>query len=559
MRTVSPLRLAALLTAAAAIMATGVVQPVLGQGGRAVSIAASSTGSLRDWDARLVRMEREGSLARTDARDDAMAPGYRHERLAQRHAGVPVFGAGVVRSSRDGSTTSLLGLLYDGIELDVEPALTATAALAAAARAIGTPPAGVVRPDLVVLPREDGSFALAWRVSYFTGADLPVVFVNARSGLVERRYSNLQRQAAVGRGRGVLGDEKKISTKASSGAYFADDQLRPPRLLTLDLRGDLWRAVALLTGTETVAPSDVAADTDNDWTDTACVDAHVHLGWTYDYWFKRMGWRGLDDRDAPMRAIVHPVKRQDMLTVPDEVFALMFINAFWAGDAGADGRGFMVFGEGMIPGYYLTGSGQYLDFVAGGLDVVAHELAHGVTDNTSNLIYMGESGALNESFSDIMGTAVEFYFQASGNGLARADYVIGEDIARPYGPGSRAGFRSLADPAAFGDPDHYSLRYRGEEDGGGVHTNSGIPNHAFYLAVEGGRNRVSGLSVQGVGAANREQIEKAFFRAFVHMLPSSATFSDARQATIQSARELYGAGSGAERAIAEAWTAVGVF
>ena len=103
----------------------------------------------------------------------------------------------------------------------------------------------------------------------------------------------------------------------------------------------------------------------------------------------------------------------------------------------------------------------------------------------------------------------------------------------------------MVNPSVFGDPDHYSIRYTGPEDDGGVHINSGIPNQAFYLAVEGGRNRISGITVQGVGAANREQIERAFYRAFVFLLPASANFSTARAATIQAARDLYGANSAA--------------
>jgi thermolysin len=110
---------------------------------------------------------------------------------------------------------------------------------------------------------------------------------------------------------------------------------------------------------------------------------------------------------------------------------------------------------------------------------------------------------------------------------------------------------------AFGDPDHYSIRYRGSADNGGVHTNSGIVNNAFYLAIEGGRHRL-GATVQGVGAANREQIERVFYRGFTAFLPPSATFSQARAATIQAARELYSQGSAAETAVIQAWNAVGV-
>ena len=116
----------------------------------------------------------------------------------------------------------------------------------------------------------------------------------------------------------------------------------------------------------------------------------------------------------------------------------------------------------------------------------------------------------------------------------------------------------MANPGALGDPDHYSKRFMGSEDNGGVHVNATIVTHAFYLAIEGGTNRTSGISVQGVGGANREQIEKTFYRAFTQLLPANATFSVARATTIQSAQDLYGVGSAPARAVAQAWTAVGV-
>jgi bacillolysin len=151
-----------------------------------------------------------------------------------------------------------------------------------------------------------------------------------------------------------------------------------------------------------------------------------------------------------------------------------------------------------------------------------------------------------------MGAAVEFMFQPSGGNLMQADYLMGEDAVRP------AGIRSFSNPNAYGHPDHYSVRFTGTADGGGVHINSSISNHAFYLAVEGGTNRISGRAVQGIGAANRTQMESIFYRAMTQLLPSNATFSMARGATIQAARDLFGGNSAAERAITDAWTAVGV-
>ena len=137
-----------------------------------------------------------------------------------------------------------------------------------------------------------------------------------------------------------------------------------------------------------------------------------------------------------------------------------FVNAFYAGD------GIMVYGEGLPPN--LTLGGQQWNFLAGSLDVVAHELTHGVTDYSSQLIYPNESGALNEAFSDIMGTSVAFFYQQPGTGSGSADYLIGNDVVTP------GGIRSMENPRALGDPDHYSIRFTGTEDNGGVHINSTI-------------------------------------------------------------------------------------
>jgi thermolysin len=256
--------------------------------------------------------------------------------------------------------------------------------------------------------------------------------------------------------------------------------------------------------------------------DAAVDEAYDFAGDTYDFYREVLGRNSLDNRGMTLVSSAH--------------FGPNTPNAFWNGEQ-------MLYGD---------GDGILTARFTKAIDVVAHELTHGVTDYTSGLIYEGESGALNESFSDMMGTAVEFFFQPAGSGSLHADYLLAEDVVRP------GGLRSMSNPASFGDPDHYSLRFTGPEDNGGVHTNSGIPNNAYYLAIEGGTHRVSKLAVQGVGGANRDQIEKIFYRAFTQMLPPSADFHTARAATIQAARDLQGASSAAERAVTQAWTAVGV-
>ena len=509
-----------------------------------LQIAATAPAERDSWAARAEEMVRAGTLRPRRAQADTLVPGRIHTRLMQLHRGVPVLGAEVVVQEEAGRTISVLGTLFEGIDAPAEPVLTPDEALDVVERATGAL-LGLSRVGpLAIVPLPDGSFRLAYPVRALAGGDLAVHYVDARTGAIAWSRSVMERQAAPGMGTGVLGDPKKVSARPEGAAFVADDLLRPPSLVTFDLRGNVNRTVDFLNGVTDLRTADLAADADNTWTDGAAVDAHTYAGWTYDYLFKRFGRRGLDDADIRILSLVHPVRREDLARYSAAIVDVFYLNAFYAGD------GIMVYGEGLPPG--RTFQGQEFDYLAGGLDIVAHELAHGLTEYTSNLVYEGESGALNESFSDMIAAGVEFFFQPAGSGALRAEYLLGEDVIRP------GGIRSMANPALFGDPDHYSRRYTGPLDGGGVHVNSAIPNHAFFLAIEGGVNRTSGVTVAGVGAARRDEIEKVVYRAFTFLMPPRANFATARAAMIQSARDLYGAGSAAERAVAEAWTAVGV-
>jgi len=514
---------------------------------------------LRSWNTLLESMVRDGNLRLRKTQDDPMVPGSRSERYDQYVKGVPVWGADVVRVISADVPQTMFGMLAGGISISVDPKLLDEDVAARFATIAGDESRVLSSPELFILPTDVGTFCLAYRAVVAAGGAVESVFIDANTGVEVMRISEIKTQLpAVGNGTGVLGDQKKISVTKTSSAYFASDELRPPSLETFDMRFNLSRALGVITYNLPLYTSDYATDADNDWTDVAVVDAHVHTARTYDYFYKRFGRSGFDDRNHPLVGIVNAVSQQGALTMPSSLFGTYAINAFFCGTCGPDGIGLMYFGNGIPPTYYATGSGQHYTYLAGGLDVVAHELTHGVTDHSSQLIYRNESGALNEAFSDMMGTSVEFYYQTPGTGRAQADYVIAEDVVTAHLPGTRDGIRSMADPALYLDPDHYSKRYVGSADSGGVHSNSGIANNAFYLAIEGGTNRTSGRVVQGVGSANREQIEKVFYRAFVYLLPSNALFTTARAATIQAARDIYGAGSSAERAVTQAWDAVGV-
>jgi bacillolysin len=515
--------------------------------GNLATIVPGSAQALRDWDTRTQSMLRTGELRIRQVRDDTLIPGHVVERADQYYRGVRVFGADISRQMDDhGVVLSVFGNLYDGIDIAADPKLTPDEVRTRVADLAGGEQAESNAPELVVLPRDEGGFRLAWRMRAITPrVDIVQYFLDAASGAVLLQYSDRQAQSAVGRAVGVLGDSKKISVTGSGSSFTARDLLRPPVIETEDMKGDPGRTLGYLLGLLTLGPADVASSTDNNWTDGAVDDAHVYAGYTYDYYFKRFGRRGLDDNNIRIRSLANPVRRtQEDLSRYFGSFSDFFVNAFYSGG------GVMVYGVGLPQG--MTLGGQSWTYTSGALDVVGHELSHGVTEFTSSLIYRNESGALNEAFSDIMGTSIEFFYQAPGNGDLKADYLIGEDVIKP------GGLRSMENPGAFGDPDHYSRRFLGASDNGGVHTNSAIANQAFYLAVESGTNRTSGLGVQGVGNANREQIEKVFYRAFTQLMPSNATFSVARAATIQAARDLYGVNSAAERAVTQAWTAVGV-
>ena len=566
-----PLALATLLTATAVVSTQSLPEDHaerLALGTRALASAraanadAAALQTLRAWDQRVTDMARTGEVRRIAAVADDMVPGRVAERYEQRHQGVRVFGADVIRQVNTfGQAESVFGTLYDDIGISTVPRLTpgdVTATLDPIVPSVK----GGRGLELVVLPMADGSYRLAYtaRVMNASGwnsretGPIRRVFVDANTGATLRSYNDTWTQSStVGSGAGVLGDQKKLSTALQSGKFLAVDLLRPPdtrsygsfpkaAMITFDLKNNITYAINVL-NTGNVTTSDIATDDDNAWGDPGLVDAHVNAGYTYDYYYKRFGRKGLDNNNIEIWSFVNPVRASDYLTYYN-TYSDLFLNAAYLGD------GNIYYGVG-LPSTVTLGGLKWYPF-SGALDVVAHELSHGVTDYTSNLVYSGESGALNEAFSDMMGTAVENFFQTVGTGLGQADWLIGEDIARP------GGIRSMAAPNTFGDPDHYSVRYTGSGDNGGVHTNSSIVNHMYYLAIMGGTNRVSKQTVTGVGFDNRALIETTIYRAFTVLMPSNATFSTARAATIQAARDLYGSNSAAERALAAAWSAVGV-
>jgi len=519
------------------------ISPLTGQSQppaeRGRSFAIHSSGAA--LPAELGRMDvmlSDGGLDIASSQADTMISGRVHERLKQIYRGLPVFGSQVVRQVDGRAIMSLSGRLYDNITIDVTPRISAEAAADTAVANAGDGANVRREPVLGILPVEGESYKLAYRVQVRSPWDVREIGVDALTGAVVYSRSLIEHVSVVGQGTGVLGDNKKMSVNSTTSSFEAVDRLRPATAFTMDFRGNITRLNRFLAD-GLLFNSDIATDSDNVWTDTATVDAHVYQGLVYDYYFKRHGRHGMDDHNLEVDGIAHPLDRSQASRQTPEIVDTFINNAFFCCD------GLVMYGD---------GDGKNYTYFAGALDVVAHEMSHGVTQYSSDLIYQDESGALNEAFSDIMGASIEFFYD--GKMSKPADWLIAEDITL-----SPPGYiRSLNNPSAIGDPDHYSLRkFLGTtSDDGGVHYNMTIATHAFYLAVAGGRNRISGITVTGVGLSNIERMEKIFYRAWVFLLTPNARFTDARAATLQAASDLYGAGSNERAQVLAAWNAVGV-
>ena len=245
--------------------------------------------------------------------------------------------------------------------------------------------------------------------------------------------------------------------------------MRPAEAFTLLFPGTPGR-LNLFLNTSILFNSDVATDSDNAWSDGPTVDAHVFQGWVYDYYFKRFGRNGMDDRNSEVDSIVHPLARSEANRQTPEVVGQYINNAFYCCE------GVLVFGDG--DGTHVHFSRRRLRCRRARMDAWRDrlQLAADLSD---------ESGALNEAFSDIMGAAMEFFYQPVGTGRDQADWLIAEDVYLAS-PGY---LRSAQQPQRqWGIPiTTASDRFIGTTiDDGGVHFNLTIATHAFYLAVAGG-------------------------------------------------------------------------
>ena len=559
-------------------------------------------------------MTRAGDLVVVSRRVDRLLPDRTHEYLAEHLDGVPVHGAGVSRQTRNGETVSLFGRIHENIEIGTVPSLSPDDALAGLAQA--TDASSVDTPDLVVLPLPDATYRLVYRALM---SDARLYFVDAADGSVVWSHDVTSRQQAVGVGTGIAGDRKNVSTTRAGGVYQAIDQLRPGAIVTLDMKYRQSRLYSLMDpgprGVRRWSDSDVAGDSDNVWEDNpAAVDAQAHTGWTYDYFAQRHKWYGVDGKNGRILSLVNNRFANAFAYPPP--FGPEGRGVFVYGES--DGTSYAT--EGIVAHELMHGVTHFsvsertrVQYPLSGIGSIYWTLGpssfrytDGRVLTCSNctlpysdgaqlrplcsggrfVLWIGDGGIINEAFSDIFAHSVEFFHEDRADPRLAGDYANGEHLGRPPSrvsdnprsvnvvpgiPYPDARSRMLRFIIATRDGRRFTgARWSGltfvngrfvdhlrSPDGGGVHWNSTVLSHAFYLAIEGGRNATTGRSVTGVGAANRADVERAFFRAMTDLMPPYASLRDAARAIRQSAVDLFRAGSVTHREIRQALFAVG--
>lgn len=491
-----------------------------------------------------------------------------HFRTVEVYQGVPVYGSEqTVAVGKDNQVTTYFGKVTPDLaeaNISTDPALTEAAAVDVVKNNIEADIGEVksydgIESELILYP-ENGNHTLAYFVKASTSKPVPGYFhyfIDATTGDVIKDFDAFHEmtpavedsredsfpkadseedspevpeleepnssEPAASRGIDIFGNMLTLNTvlDLETNEHHLFDETRADGIHTFQANRMPEMAFIILSGLLGFTGFEVTTAS-NFFYDPAAVSAHVNAGKVYDYYEKVFERDSLDDEGMKLISTVH-------------------VGAQW-NNAGWNGKQ-MIYGD---------GDGSLMISTSGGLDVIGHEMTHGVITHTADLIYEDESGALNESLADIMGAFIE---NKTGEDL----WLLGEDIYMPHDPG--VGLRDMKDPASIPMyltetgfyPDHYDDRYLGEEDNGGVHINSSINNKAAHLITEGGTHY--GVTVEGIG---KSKAEKLFYRTLTHYLTASSSFSDMRQAAIQAAEDLFGEASAEVDTVNAAYDAVGV-
>ena len=331
-------------------------------------------------------------------------------------------------------------------------------------------------------------------------------FVDATTGAILHHFESTCSADGprTATGNDLNGISRTVDTYQKGTAYYMLDVSRPMYIAATSVLPDEPVGGILTIDMNNTFGDDQSvkhvSSTNNTWatvTQVKALTAHFNAGVAYEYFRSIHNRNSIDGEGGTIISIVN---------VPDDD-GTGLDNAYWNGKA-------MFYGNGL----------DAFKPLAGAIDVAGHEMTHGVVQGTANLEYQGESGSINESIADIFGSMMD-----------DADWLIGEDVVKP-GVFPGGALRSLEDPHNGGtnlsspgfQPKHKNEAYTGLEDNGGVHINSGIPNHAFYKYAE---------------AIGREKAADVFYRALDDYLTKSSKFIDLRLAVVKAAGDLFGTSS----------------
>lgn len=363
-----------------------------------------------------------------------------------------------------------------------------------------------MKSELIHYPTNNG-LELAWHIEEIRFDRRLHIFVSAETGEVLDHYNGIAHlEETKLEGVGVDGEVKEFNAVWDGDFYKLINREHNNHTYVYSMSAGL--------------PGYIGKSETGEFENAAAIDAHYYSQKVLEILKEEFNRISYDNRNARVRS-----------TVNFTYTGQPYINAFWNGRQ-------LVYG---------LGDDLMAKDLSGALDVVGHEIAHALTEKTSGLIYRNESGALNEAFSDIVGTYIEYRTQRD-----KFDWKIAEDVWTP-GTDSDA-LRYMYNPTLdLVSKDYYPERYVGDYNRGGVHINSGIANLAFYLISEGGFHpRYPKDNIQGIGM---EMAMKIFYKAFTEFLSPSATFLEAKQMTEYVAKDF---GENVLNTVRTAWLAVGV-
>ena len=464
--------------------------------------------------------------------------GSKHYRYQQTYQGIKIEHAIWIVHVKNDKIHSMNGLIYKTLPNAGAASHSESAALSAALnyinadtykwelpieeefikRQTGDPSATYFPAGEIVYMSEGANFGvttfkLAYKFNIYAHAPVSrsEVYVDATNGKILFENEVFHHADTPGTAQTAYSGSRPIIADSFGGGFRLRDGSRGLGVNTYDMnQGTTYGSAVDFT------------DSDNIWNnanaqlDQYATDAHWGAEMTYDYYLMDHARNSIDGAGFALNSYVH--------------YDNNYANAFWDGEK-------MTYGD---------GNGTWDPLTA--LDIAGHEVTHGLTTFTAGLIYNAESGALNESFSDIFGTSIENFARPTN-----WNWTIGEDIG--------SALRSMSNPGAYGDPDTYfgsNWASLTGGDNGGVHTNSGVQNFWYYLLVNGGSGTNDNADVYSVSGLGFDDASDIAFRNLTVYLTPSSDYADARFYAIQSAIDLFGGCTPQVEACTNAWYAVGV-